>query len=135
VTEPPHPAQPEPAQPGAGGQDAPPQIGPGPIGPGGRRPNPASAERTRLSWRRTALSQTVCALLFVRLASTAHPVGLAALAGGLAMLGWVVTLAIGQRRITAMNAKVPVNPRRSLPITAAFVVELALVGTLLVVLP
>jgi uncharacterized membrane protein YidH (DUF202 family) len=117
------------------GEDAPPQLGPGPVGPGGKRPNPASAERTRFSWRRTALSQTICALLFIRLAATAHPVELAAIAGALAMLGWLVALAIGQRRITAMNTKIPVSPRRSLPITAAFVVELALVGTVLVVLP
>ena len=116
-------------------RDGPAQIGPAPLGPGGRPPNAASAERTRLSWRRTALSQTVCALLSVRLATTAHPVQLAALAGGLALLGWVVALAFGQRRITAMNAKIPVAPRRSLPITAAFVVGLALVGTVLAVLP
>ncbi|MBX7268585.1 DUF202 domain-containing protein [Micromonospora sp. Llam7] len=55
-------------------------------------------ERTRLAWRRTALAMTVVAMLTVRLALHAGPVG-AALAA-LAVVGWGVVVQVCWRRAT-----------------------------------
>ncbi|MEU3453044.1 DUF202 domain-containing protein [Micromonospora sp. NPDC006766] len=85
-------------------------------------------ERTRLAWRRTLLTLTGVTVLLVRLALTGGRAG-AALAG-LAVLGWLGTLAVTWRRATGTG------PRRaqrwSFPLTALAAAGLALLGVVLV---
>lgn len=112
---------------------------PGGADPGGvpgpsARPNPANRERTRLAWRRTALAQTVCLLLLLRLAAGHRLSVLGGIVGGLGMLCWLGGMLVTQRRITAMGGGIPVTVGRTLPLTAAGTLALALLGTVLVVL-
>lgn len=100
-----------------------------PTGPDG-----ASPQRTRLAWRRTALSQTVCAALLLRLAVQAHPPWLGGLVGALTLAGWLFAMSVGQRRIDAMADRVPALVGRALPLTALLTVGYALLGGVLVVL-
>jgi uncharacterized membrane protein YidH (DUF202 family) len=102
-------------------------TGPGPVDP----PPGASRERTQLSWRRTALTATVVALLLVRVAG---PTAL----GALAVPGWLVALAVARRRTRALAAAArsagPVRP----PVVVALglaVASFVVFGTVLVVLP
>lgn len=93
----------------------------------------ASAERTRLSWRRTTLSATAAALLMVRLAVRGDGQALAVLAIAATMLGWLAQLWITHRRIQAMAHREPASVGRTLPATALLVVGLAVVGVVLTV--
>jgi uncharacterized membrane protein YidH (DUF202 family) len=86
----------------------------------------ASRERTGLSWRRTALAATVVALLFLRLAGPAAAV---------AVPGWLLVLAVTQRRIRAIGHARTRPDRWELPLVALAVVSLAVFGTALAVLP
>lgn len=93
----------------------------------------ASAERTRLAWRRTVLAVTVVALLTVRLA-VRHGLGPA---GGLAIAAavgsWLFLLWISSRRIQAMAADRPPATSVRLPLAVALVtVAFAIVGLALV---
>jgi uncharacterized membrane protein YidH (DUF202 family) len=88
-------------------------------------------ERTRLSWRRTALAVTVVAVLTVRLAGHAR-LGWSA---PLAVPGWLIVLAVAHRRARATAVARPVPPGVDLPIVAAAVAGFALLGIGLVVLP
>ncbi|QLQ39670.1 DUF202 domain-containing protein [Micromonospora robiginosa] len=82
------------------------------------------AERTRLAWRRTLLTLTVVLLLQLRPAFTGRVVD-AALAG-VAILVWLVVLAVAWRRATGSP------PRRlgrvAMPLTALGAAALALLG-------
>jgi hypothetical protein len=100
-----------------------------------RGPDGASPQRTRLAWRRTALSHTVCVLLLLRLASTGsrHPVASAVLAA-LGMLAWIAATWLIQHRITAMAARVPAAAGRTLPGFAVITSSYALLGVVLLVL-
>ncbi|HEU4423844.1 MAG TPA: DUF202 domain-containing protein, partial [Pilimelia sp.] len=61
----------------------------------------ASAERTRLAWRRTVLAITVVAVLSTRLALVGDsPIGPLLAAAGL--VGWLAVLVVTYRRIQAM---------------------------------
>jgi uncharacterized membrane protein YidH (DUF202 family) len=91
----------------------------------------ASAERTRLAWRRTALAITVVAVLSTRLALVGGSVLGPALAA-LVLGGWLVALVGTYRRIRLMAAARPVPARRSLPLAAGAVLGYAAVGVLLV---
>jgi len=80
-------------------------------------------ERTRFAWRRTVLAATVVALLSLRLAGPAVAV---------AVLPWLVVLAVAQRRIAAVG---PARSGWELALVALAVVTLAVFGTALAVLP
>jgi uncharacterized protein DUF202 len=92
-------------------------------------PPGASRERTRLSWRRTALSATIVALLFARLAAAAGRVGLAALA----LPSLLLVLAMSRRRSRA-NGPIG-SPGPEIRLLAVAVAGYALFGMALVVLP
>ena len=93
----------------------------------------ASAERTRLSWRRTTLAATAAALLAVRLAARGDGQPLAVLAIAVTMLGWLAQLWLTHRRIQAMAHREPATAGRTLPATALLVAGLAVVGVVLTV--
>jgi uncharacterized membrane protein YidH (DUF202 family) len=95
-------------------------------------PDGASPQRTRLAWRRTALSHTACALLLLRLAAGVGRLWLGALVAALTLTGWLAAMLIGQRRINAMT--VPAVAGRALPLAASLAVGFALLGGVLVVL-
>lgn len=86
-------------------------------------------ERTRLAWRRTLLAFTAVAVLLVRLALTGDLAG--ALLAGVAVVGWLGTLALTWRRATGAG------PRRaqrwSFPLTALAAAGFAALGVLMVV--
>ncbi|PZG22858.1 hypothetical protein C1I95_04500 [Micromonospora craterilacus] len=85
-------------------------------------------ERTRLAWRRTALTVTVVAMLTVRLALAGGRAG-AALAV-LAVLGWGVTVTLCWRRATGSG--VPGTGGRTLALVSLCAIGFALIGILLV---
>ncbi|MGK5678884.1 DUF202 domain-containing protein [Actinoplanes sp. URMC 104] len=98
-------------------------------------PDPgASAERTRLAWRRTVLSATAVGLLAVRPAF--HPDArpgqwVAAALGG---LGWSVLVALAYRRARALGKRPPHPGRRAVLAYALTTVALAVVAGLVVML-
>jgi hypothetical protein len=83
-----------------------------------------SAERTRLAWRRTALSGTAVALLAARPALANWPAGAALL--GVTLLGWVALVAVSFRRVRGMRPGHP--PVRRVLGLAALVVGYAALG-------
>ena len=92
----------------------------------------ASAERTRLAWRRTVLAITVVVVLGTRLALVGgSPAGPALAAAGL--VGWLAVLAVTYRRIRAMAAARPVEIGRALPLAAVATAAYAGLGVLLVI--
>nr|WP_240947668.1 DUF202 domain-containing protein [Planosporangium mesophilum] len=89
------------------------------------------SERTRLSWRRTALAATVVSILAVRLAVGYRLTARGALGtAGVAAL-WLVVVAVTQRRINALAAPRRVDAGRSPAALAAAVLGYALLGMLL----
>lgn len=85
-------------------------------------------ERTRLAWRRTALTLTVVAVLIVRLALTQGRTGTAVAAVAIAC--WGMALMVCWRRGTG-TGQAP-SGGRSLPLTALAAVAYAVLGGLLV---
>jgi uncharacterized membrane protein YidH (DUF202 family) len=101
-------------------------------------PDGASAERTRLAWRRTMLAMTAVALLTIRLAVRDDVDGWtgdawSGTAIGLTGIGWLAALWLSQRRIRAMAARKPAGIGRTLPAAALLMVAFALLGIALVV--
>jgi uncharacterized membrane protein YidH (DUF202 family) len=96
------------------------------------RPEPGlQPERTRLSWRRTALAVTAVSILAVRLAVGYRLTARGALGtAGVAAL-WLVVVAVTQRRISALAATRPADAGRSPAVLAAAVLGYALLGVLL----
>ncbi|HEY1488373.1 MAG TPA: DUF202 domain-containing protein [Micromonosporaceae bacterium] len=92
----------------------------------------ASAERTRLAWRRTVLATTPVALLSIRLAVRDGVSAGTALAIAAATVGWLGALALAQRRIRAMASKEPRNIGRTLPAIALVTAGFAVLGFVLV---
>jgi hypothetical protein len=92
----------------------------------GRQP-----ERTRLSWRRTALAATVVALLAGRLGLTQPPAA-ATLTIGAAVTGWLAVLLLAARRITAMTAAEPSAVRWAVPLITLATVGYAGIGVALI---
>ncbi|TCB95613.1 DUF202 domain-containing protein [Micromonospora zingiberis] len=86
-------------------------------------------ERTRLAWRRTALTVTVVAMLTVRLAFTGGRVG--ALLAALTIVGWGATVTLCWRRATGTG--VPGTGGRTLAAVGLSGAGFALIGILLVV--
>jgi uncharacterized membrane protein YidH (DUF202 family) len=98
-------------------------------------PDPgASAERTRLAWRRTGLSAAAVGLLAVRpaFAPDARPAHLVLAAA--AMAGWAVLIALAYRRARGLAARPPQPGRRAVAACAAVTVGLAVIGGLVVTL-
>ena len=103
-----------------------------PTGWPGPEAGSASAERTRLAWRRTVLAITVVVVLSTRLALVGgSPFGTAVAAAGL--VGWLAVLAVTYRRIRAMAAASPAQAGRVLPLAALAAAGFAALGALLVV--
>jgi Domain of unknown function (DUF202) len=92
----------------------------------------ASAERTRLAWRRTALSGTVVALLATRPAFTTAPGFAVLLVAAAAMAGWTILMALAYRRTRGLVAAPPRLGRRSIRASAWITVGFAVLGGLVV---
>ncbi|MBM2617462.1 DUF202 domain-containing protein [Actinoplanes sp. LDG1-06] len=94
----------------------------------------ASAERTRLAWRRTGLSATVVGLLALRPAF--HPDAGAAqwILAALSGLGWTFLIALAYRRARALRRRPPHPGRRAITAYALLVVALAALAGLVVML-
>ena len=94
----------------------------------------ASAERTRLAWRRTGLSATAVGLLAARPA--VHPdAGVVAwLAASAAMAAWVAMITLAYRRAHGLGSLPPRPGRRVIPVYALLVTALAVLGGLVVML-
>jgi uncharacterized membrane protein YidH (DUF202 family) len=91
----------------------------------------ASAERTRLAWRRTALTTTAVALLTVRVA-VRHGYGPLAIVGiAAAAIGWLAQLVVAQHRIKAMDTPRPGNIGRTLPAFAAVIMGFVVLSIVL----
>ena len=92
----------------------------------------ASAERTRLAWRRTGLSAAAVALLMLRPAF-APDARLATFAiAALAMAGWALLVALAYRRAHGLNAWPPRRGERTVSAYALITVGFAIVGIVLV---
>lgn len=98
-------------------------------------PDPgASAERTRLAWRRTGLSATAVALLAARPAFAPGAGPGTQLAAAAALAGWAVLVALGYRRARGLDADPPRPGQRTITAYAAITVTFAILGTVLVTL-
>lgn len=96
-------------------------------------PDPgASAERTRMAWRRTGLTAAAVALLALRPAFDPDAGGAHSLLAAAAMGGWAVLMALAYRRSRALRARPPVPGRRTILLYAAFTVCFAVIGGLVV---
>lgn len=94
----------------------------------------ASAERTRLAWRRTVLSATIVALLLVRPVFHRSAGTVAWVIAGLAMVGWAALIGISYRRQRGLGAAPPHPGRRTIPAYALIIVTLTILGGLVVIL-
>jgi hypothetical protein len=94
-----------------------------------RRDPGLQPERTRLAWRRTALTVVVVALLAARLAVVrGAPLAIA----GAALL-WLAVLAVSHHRITAMSVPGEKRgPTRSPTLLALAILGYAVLGAILV---
>jgi uncharacterized membrane protein YidH (DUF202 family) len=94
----------------------------------------ASAERTRLAWRRTGLSATVVGLLAVRPAFNPQAGGARWLIAALAMAGWATLIAIAHRRAYGLASLPPKRARRAVTAYALITTAFAVLGGLVVML-
>ncbi|HEX5200758.1 DUF202 domain-containing protein [Paractinoplanes rhizophilus] len=94
----------------------------------------ASAERTRLAWRRTGLSATAVALLAARPAVQPDAGVVAWLAAAAVMAGWVAMIALAYRRSRGLRRLPPRPARRMIPAYALLAAALAALGGLVVML-
>jgi uncharacterized membrane protein YidH (DUF202 family) len=94
----------------------------------------ASAERTRLAWRRTGLSATAVGLLAARPAF--HPdAGIASwLVAAVAMAGWATLVALAYRRARGLDVRPPLPGRRTITLYALITLGFAALGGLVVML-
>jgi hypothetical protein len=92
----------------AGGSEPPAAGGAGPSG----ADTGLGPERTRLAWRRTALTASVCELLLIRQAADADGGRTALLATALGMLSWLGLVLLASVRIQAMNQARPIRLAR-----------------------
>ncbi|MEV4638686.1 DUF202 domain-containing protein [Actinoplanes sp. NPDC049548] len=94
----------------------------------------ASAERTRLAWRRTGLSATAVALLAARPAFVPGARLAVILGAGLAMAGWAALIGLAYRRAHGLLAWPPHPGRRTVTAYAVITAGFAVLGTVLVML-
>jgi uncharacterized membrane protein YidH (DUF202 family) len=98
-------------------------------------PDPgASAERTRLAWRRTVLSATVVALFMVRPVMHAEAAVKDWLISGLAIGCWAGLVGIAYHRQRGLAPRPPHPGRRTIPVYALITVTFAILGGLVVIL-
>ncbi|HEV7965376.1 MAG TPA: DUF202 domain-containing protein [Actinoplanes sp.] len=98
------------------------------------RDHGASAERTRLAWRRTGLSATAVGLLAARPAFAPHAGTGFALAAAAAMAGWAALIALAYRRSHGLEARPPLPGRRTIAAYALITLGFAVLGGLVVLL-
>jgi hypothetical protein len=90
-------------------------------------------ERTRFAWRRTVLTFAVVTLLLLRMALIEDAMSMRAVIGAaVGLLGLVLVIYMGSRRIAAMTAPEPVAIGRTLTIVAAAALGYAILGIVLV---
>ena len=94
----------------------------------------ASAERTRLAWRRTGLSATAVGLLAVRPAFRPGAGPVTWLLAAVAMIAWVLLVALAYRRVRGLATLPPRPGRRIVPVYALTAVAFAVLGGLVVML-
>ncbi|GAA0539582.1 DUF202 domain-containing protein [Paractinoplanes ferrugineus] len=98
-------------------------------------PDPgASAERTRLAWRRTGMSATAVCLLAARPAFRPDAGALTWLTAALAMAAWVAMIGLAYRRSYALRRTPPQPARRAVPAYALIAATIAVLGGLVVML-
>jgi len=94
----------------------------------------ASAERTRLAWRRTGLSATAVALLAARPAFTPGAGPLVRLLAAVILAGWAALVGLAYRRAQGLDARPPRPGQRTVTAYAAITVTFAILATVLVML-
>ncbi len=94
----------------------------------------ASAERTRLAWRRTGLSAGVVALLMLRHAFEPGAGLVIFLMVAAGLIGWALLVGISYRRARGLNAWPPRRGERTVAAYALVTAGLSVVGTVLVML-
>jgi uncharacterized membrane protein YidH (DUF202 family) len=94
----------------------------------------ASAERTRLAWRRTGLSATAVALLAARPAFVPGAGVGTYLAAAAALAGWAGLVGLAYARARGLDAEPPRPGQRTITAYAAITVAFAIFGTVLVML-
>jgi Domain of unknown function (DUF202) len=98
------------------------------------RDHGASAERTRLAWRRTGLSASAVGLLAVRPAFRPGAGVVAWLVAATAMAGWALLIVLAYRRARGLGT-LPLEPgRRTVPAYALIAAAFAVLGGLVVML-
>jgi uncharacterized membrane protein YidH (DUF202 family) len=98
-------------------------------------PDPgASAERTRLAWRRTGLSAAAVALLAARPAFAPGAGDGVYLAAAAALAGWAALVGLAYRRARGLDARPPQPGQRTITAYAVITVGFAILGTVLVTL-
>jgi hypothetical protein len=94
----------------------------------------ASAERTRLAWRRTGLSASAVGLLAVRPAFRPGAGALTWLVAAAAMAAWVLLVALAYHRVRGLATLPPRPGRRLVPVYALTAAVFAVLGGLVVML-
>jgi uncharacterized membrane protein YidH (DUF202 family) len=105
--------------------------------PGQTPPTPdhgASAERTRLAWRRTGLSATAVGLLAVRPAFRPGAGPVIWLLAATSMAAWVLLVALAYRRVRGLSTLPPRAGLRIVPVYALTAALFAVLGGLAVLL-
>jgi uncharacterized membrane protein YidH (DUF202 family) len=93
----------------------------------------ASAERTRLAWRRTGLSATAVGLLAARPAFDPAAGGVKWLIAALAMAGWATLVSLAYRRAHGLDEQPPRPGRRTITAYAVVTAAFAVLGGLVVI--
>jgi hypothetical protein len=94
----------------------------------------ASAERTRLAWRRTGLSATAVGLLAVRPAFRPGAGPVTWLVAAAAMAAWTLLVALAYGRVRGLATLPPKPGGRLVPVYALTAAAFALLGGLVVML-
>lgn len=107
----------------------------GPADPGiAETDRGASAERTRLAWRRTGLSATAVGLLAARPAFNPDAGGSKWLFAALGMAGWATLIGIAYRRTGGLKTRPPRPGRRAITAYTLVTVAFAVLGGLVVII-
>jgi uncharacterized membrane protein YidH (DUF202 family) len=94
----------------------------------------ASAERTRMAWRRTGLSATAVGLFAVRPAFVPHAGTGSVLVAAAAMAAWAASIAVAYRRARGLQGHPPRPGHRTITAYASITVGFAVLGGLVVLM-